>query len=303
MGGQARVRLESETVSAAELTRLAARARAVIDEVATTLTRFDPASELCRLNRDPRAALPTSALLVKLVRAAIWAHERSDGLVDATLLGELEACGYEGSFSETSRAPLDAALAVAPPRRPALPRRALEVTVDARGWVRRAPGIRIDSGGLAKGMAADLAAAQLPEGVRYAIACGGDLAVGGGAPWGVAVAGADGAEAYRLAVPAGGVATSGISGRIWEREDGTFAHHLLDPGRGTPAWTGLVAATAVAGTTLEAEVLAKTALLSGPRRARRLLRGRGGVLQHDDGRVEMVPPRAMIALPLQGAAA
>ena len=36
-------------------------------------------------------------------------------------------------------------------------------------------------------------------------------------------------------------------------------------------------------------MLAKTALLSGPLGARRLLRRRGGVLQHDDGRIEIVP--------------
>jgi len=88
------------------------------------------------------------------------------------------------------------------------------------------------------------------------------------------------------------VATSGVSSRLWRREDGTYGHHLLDPSTGEPAWTGLVAATAVAGSALDAEVLAKTAVLSGPVAARRLLARRGGVLQHDDGRVEVVagPP-------------
>jgi len=78
---------------------------------------------------------------------------------------------------------------------------------------------------------------------------------------------------------------------------GPYAHHVLDPATGRPAWTGLVAATAVAGSALEAEVLAKAALLSGPLGARRLLRHRGGVRQHDDGRVEVVPAPAVIRLP------
>ena len=133
----------------------------------------------------------------------------------------------------------------------------------------RRPGVRLDPGGIAKGMAADLAAATLPAGVRYAISCGGDLAVGGERPWDVVVQSArTEAEVHRLRVRTGGVATSGIGARIWQGEDGRYAHHVLDPATGRPAWTGLVAVTAVAGSALEAEVLAKTALLSGPLGAR-----------------------------------
>jgi hypothetical protein len=161
----------------------------------------------------------------------------------------------------------------------------------------RAPGVRLDPGGIAKGMAADLAAASLPAGVRYAISCGGDLAVGGERPWDVAVRSARSeAEVHRLRVRSGGIATSGIGARIWQTEDGRYAHHVIDPATGRPAWTGLVAVTAVAGNALEAEVLAKAALLSGPLGARRLLRRRGGVLQHDDGRVEIVPAPAVVRL-------
>ena len=46
--------------------------------------------------------------------------------------------------------------------------------------------------------------------------------------------------------------------------------------------------TAVASCALDAEILAKGALLSGPQGARRLLHVRGGVLQHDDGTTEVL---------------
>ena len=100
----------------------------------------------------------------------------------------------------------------------------------------------------------------------------------------------------------GGVATSGLDVRVWRRPDGRFAHHLLDPSTGEPAWTGLVGATAVAATALEAETLAKAALLSGPERARELLAGRGGLLVHDSGETELVGaipahPRYSITVP------
>jgi thiamine biosynthesis lipoprotein len=108
-----------------------------------------------------------------------------------------------------------------------------------------------------------------------------------------------GAAVQWLRVRSGGIATSGITSRLWQRSDGGFAHHLIDASTGEPAWTGLVAVTAVAATTLDAEVLAKTAMLSGPERARTLLRRRGGVLQHEDGRVEIVagPPAVRLRRP------
>jgi thiamine biosynthesis lipoprotein len=89
-----------------------------------------------------------------------------------------------------------------------------------------------------------------------------------------------------LRVTDGAVATSGIVRRSWRTARGEAAHHLLDPATGRPAWTGLLAVTALAPTTLEAETLSKAALLSGPDGARRILARHGGIAIHDDGRVE-----------------
>jgi thiamine biosynthesis lipoprotein len=300
MGGEARVRLESASHDREALGGFAGAVHVRIEEVEAVLSRFRPDSELSALNRDRRPAVPASPLMQRAVAAARWAAERSGGLVDATLLGELERAGYEASWDAARRADLDEALAAAPPRRPAGRagwRLEERLGLDDLGRVIRAPGVRLDPGGLAKGMAADLAAGSLPAGVRYAISCGGDLALGGGEPWEIAVRSArTDDEVHRLRVRAGGVATSGIGARIWRR-DGSYAHHVLDPATGRPAWTGLVAVTAVAESALAAEVLAKTALLSGPAEARRLLRRRGGVLQHDDGRIEVVPAPAVVRLP------
>ena len=167
---------------------------------------------------------------------------------------------------------------------------------DRAGVICRRPGLELDLGGSVKGWAADLVAARLERHGRCAVDCGGDLrvAAGRGVPWEVRVRHPlTGAIAHTLRVSAGGVATSGIDVRLWERPEGDFAHHLIDPATGSPAWTGLVAATALAPTALEAEALAKAALLSGPAAGRRLLQGRhGGVLVHDDGAVEPVRRRS-----------
>ncbi len=86
------------------------------------------------------------------------------------------------------------------------------------------------------------------------------------------------------------MATSGLNVRIWKRADGTFAHHLLDPSSGEPVWSGLIGATALAPSALEAETLSKLALLSGPEGARHALTEHGGLVVHDDGDVELIGP-------------
>ena len=82
-------------------------------------------------------------------------------------------------------------------------------------------------------------------------------------------------------------ATSGIAARSWRKPDGSVAHHLLDPSTGEPCRTGLIGATALAPTALEAEVLAKWAVLAGPVDGLELLARNGGLVVHRDGRVEI----------------
>jgi thiamine biosynthesis lipoprotein len=245
-------------------------------------TRFDPASELSRLNADPRAAVPVSPSLAELARVAVGAAELTGGLVDATLVGELERAGYWADLP--APLPLPLALRLAPRRAPAAghpnaPWRQLQVDGDV---IVRPPGLGLDSGGLAKGLFADLLAAELAGHDSFGIDCAGDLRVGG-APRPVHVAspfGGAGLHTYELADCA--VATSGIGRRSWIDARGRPAHHLLDPATCAPAFTGVVQATAIAPTAVEAEVRAKAALLSGPDAAADWL-VHGGVLVFDDG--------------------
>ena len=52
----------------------------------------------------------------------------------------------------------------------------------------------------------------------------------------------------------------------------------------------MIGATALAPSALEAETLAKTALLLGPQGAARVLARHGGLVVHDDGDVEICGP-------------
>ena len=259
------------------------------------LSRFDPESELARLNRDPREVVPASELMLAFVEAAAAAAERSAGMVDPTVVDHLEALGYGSSRLGHTPASLTEALVVAPRRRPAEadPRRRWQGIVADRadGAIRRPAGIRIDSGGIAKGWAADAAARKLAAYTSFAVDCGGDLRIGGrgGAPRAVDVSHPmTGERAHRFQLSRGGVATSGLDRRIWKTTRGDYAHHIIDPATGRPAWTGVVQATALARTAIEAECLAKTALLGGPERGRDVLSRHGGLLIDDHGTVDVV---------------
>lgn len=257
-------------------------------------SRFESASELSSLNSDPRETVPVSAGMARFVAAALDAAQRSDGLVDATLLGQLVDAGYDRDLR--TPVPLSFALARAPARRPARAHPAgrwREVEVDCCSRVvRRPPGLMLDSGGIVKGLLADLLAAELARHASFAIDCAGDVRIGGAARRARAVHVASPFEdrvLHTFDLGGGAVATSGIGRRSWLDADGAPAHHLLDPASGRPAFTGIVQATALAPSTLEAELRAKAALLAGPERAREWL-PHGGLVVHDDATHAVLSP-------------
>jgi thiamine biosynthesis lipoprotein len=263
-------------------------------------SRFLPDSELSLLNSDPRREVPVSPLMARFARAVQVAGSLTDGLVDGTLIDQIESAGYAGELREPE--PLAAALALAPARQPAAGSRArdwqqLEVNLRAR-TVTRPAGVKLDSGGLSKGLFADVLAATLASHASFAINCAGDLAIGGArglkrpinveSPF-------DGSILHTFQLAHTGVATSGIGRRSWIDADGQPAHHLLDPSSGRPAFTGIVQVTALAPSALIAEIHAKAAILSGPSAAAAWL-PRGGVIVFDDGSHEVLEPPPTVTL-------
>ncbi len=263
-------------------------------------SRFLPDSELSLLNRDPRVRVPVSPLMARFAQAVLTAGSLTSGLVDATLLPDLQRAGYVDELPRPLA--LSHALELAPPRTPAAGAASaswqrIEVDLSEHA-VTRPPGLSLDSGGLAKGLFADALAATLASHPSFAIDCAGDLAIGGAAalmreirvqsPF-------DGRVLHTFELGRTAVATSGIGRRSWLDRDGAPAHHLLDPSTGRPAFTGVVQATALAPSALTAEMLAKAAVLSGPRRAVRWL-PHGGVVVFDDGSHQVVEPPPVVTL-------
>jgi thiamine biosynthesis lipoprotein len=224
-----------------------------------------------------------------LVSLAFAGRRATAGRFDPTLLGTLVGAGYDRSFELLAAGDGGAV--------------ALDV------------GAGFDPGGIGKGLAADLLSRRLSGFGRTVVNCGGDIRVEvapGLPPYEIEVEHPlTGERAHALTVSSGGVATSGLNVRVWRSADGGYAHHLIDPATRRPAWTGLVGVTALGATALEAETLAKAALLSGPALGRVFLAEHGGLMVREDGEVEPVGPlgvrpRLSVAVPaslLKGAAA
>lgn len=266
---------------------LTARARTRIDELESLWSRFLADSEVSRLN----ATAGTSARLVspetfELVERGVEAWRMTGGLFDPTVLGDVLRAGYTTTFDR-----LPAVGATATVSR--LGRGCAGIELDASLCAVRLPaGVGFDPGGIGKGLAADLVVDELLA-AGAAGACvnlGGDVRVAGAPPdgsWAIAIDHPTRPEpAAVVHLRNGAVATSSRLQRRWETDRG-FAHHLIDPRRGTPADAAVMTATAIAATGWQAEVLAKASFLADVGRGLELLQriGAAGLLIDDDGAV------------------
>lgn len=211
------------------------------------LTRFDPRSDLSQLNASAGRWCPISPDLEDLLRCSLLAFESSHGLVNIAVLPAMVAIGYGRRLALGPTC-----VAVESPR----PLPALTSMLEVRrGQARLAPGAGVDLGGIAKGWMADRACAMLGHNALANI--GGDLAAGGdgpdGAGWPVGIGGST------VVLHDHGAATSSVRRRRWGE-----MHHLIDPRTGLPARTGIDEVSVIAQSGVDAEVMAKTALLLGP---------------------------------------
>jgi thiamine biosynthesis lipoprotein len=252
-------------------------------EAEATLSRFDPDSPLSQLNRSPGRWVVVPPLLFEAILLAIEAAERTGGAFDPTILDALEAAGYSRSFELGP-------LAIGQPV-PAGRWREVQ-TIPGASAVWLPPGVRLDLGGIGKGLAVDHAMARLEGVPDLVVNAGGDLAVRtrpGAQPVEVEVA--DPLHPERTLVTfglyGGSVATSSTLGRRW----GPDLHHIIDPMTGRPARSGIVAATVVADRTAWAEILAKSCIVLGRDRGLALLAKQGcpGFLVAEDGTVIPTP--------------
>lgn len=275
--------------------RLATLAMERIAELDARWSRFRPASEVSALNAAPGVARPVSADTLELVERSLQAWELTCGRFDPALHAAIVAAGYDRDLGELATAPGEASHPPAPiPADSGGP----QLRVDrAAGTAAAGPG-GLDSGGLGKGLAADLVVRDLlASGAGGAlVSLGGDLRCGGEAPaagWLIDLDDPYDPEALplgKLRLDAGAVATSSQLVRRWFQ--GTQErHHLLDPRTGAPARSDVAAVTVLTDAGWQAEALATAAFLAGAAGALDLLAAQGatGVVCALDGRVHVGP--------------
>jgi len=226
-----------------------------------TLSRFIASSDLSRLNAWPSSdPYPASPLLMQVLQTALKAAEATAGTFDPAILPALEMAGYTVDFADLpGPRPADDPTGGRPG-----PGVWQFVSLTPEG-VRRPFGVRIDLGGIAKGMAVDASLALLREhGIGPALVnAGGDLAASGPPAgedsWPISVEGVDG-----VVVPLreGALATSSRRRRRWT-VGGESRHHLIDPATRRPVVHSVMSVTVAAGTAVTAEVAAKTAFIRG----------------------------------------
>jgi thiamine biosynthesis lipoprotein len=241
-------------------------ARALVEDhlaqVDRAASRFRPDSEVSRLARTrATGAVPVSPLLGRLIGAALWAAEVTDGDVDPTVGARLVELGYDRNLADVP----DDAVSPVPAARPAASWRAVHLD----GETLTAPGgVLLDLGATAKASAADSCAAMLTDrfGCGVLVSLGGDVRVAGPTPrggWQVLVQDGVGepASAIQLNGP-GAVATSSTLRRTW-RAAGQQLHHIVDPRTGRPAPPVWRTVSVAAGTCLAANTYSTAAVVRG----------------------------------------
>ncbi|MCW2798883.1 MAG: thiamine biosynthesis protein [Aeromicrobium sp.] len=240
-------------------------ARAIVirlmDDVAQSVDRFRPDSELSAINAAAGRMIPVSRRTIALLDTAIEAASATGGAVDPTIGFHVQHAGYDTDI-ETVRASIQLA-------RPLTLQQAdwTRVRVDHDVAAAGIPaGFQLDLGATAKAWTADTAARDIAHalGTAVLVEIGGDLSVAGRRmnSWQVDVGEQSGVPAQRIGLAHGGLATSSTAVRRWRTSDGE-AHHIIDPRTGRPSTGPWRTATVWAATAVEANTASTAALVLG----------------------------------------
>lgn len=239
----------------------------VMSAIDETCSRFREDSELSQLTAAHGRPVVLSPLLATAIQLALRAAAITDGAVDPTVGRAVRLAGYDRDFDAVpgDGGPLHLVAEPVPGWRslryePSV----LRLTVP--------PGVELDLGATAKGLAADLAAAAALNAVGKGgvlVSVGGDVATAGTPPiggWRVQI-GEDSGEPLApgreaVSIGAAGVATSSTLVRFWTR-GGSRLHHLIDPRSGLPTAGPWRTATIVAASCADANIAATAAIVKG----------------------------------------
>ncbi len=247
----------------------------LFNSIEKRLSRFDPDSELSRLNGHPHERFQASSTLLDAVELALWAADATGGLYDPTILNALNKAGYDRSFELIEQpAPLSRAAdlvkngdAAAPTSLKPFTFRSVQLNRPRRE-IHKPVGLALDLGGMGKGWTVDRAADRLQGLGPFLINAGGDIfgyqSPPGQPGWQIDLIHPLQPEQFiaRVYLHHQALATSTIARRRWQQQ-GRIMHHLIDPRTGQPAQTDAISVSVITDRTALAEIYAKVALILG----------------------------------------
>lgn len=266
LGTTYRVVADAPGVTSAELF---ARMAALDGEMKASMSLFDDASLLQRLNRNETDSvdrhIEANLQLAKVLSA--W----SDGTYDVTVKPLVEAYGFAGK-DRTALPDVDSMLQFVGSDK---------VRIEDGRLLKSDPRVQLDFNSIAKGYTVDCAAALVRAlGARnYLVEIGGEIRAEGvnasGRPWRIGVElPVDDASMQnngidcRLQLSRGGMATSGNYRRFYiDSLTGRKVAHTIDPRTGRSALSRLLSVTVVADSCSLADAMATMLLAMGERRA------------------------------------
>jgi FAD:protein FMN transferase len=258
---------------AAAADREAERVFAIVDQLESLLSNYQPQSELSRINADASArAVTTDPETFRFLQESIAWSGRSDGAFDITVGKLMKAWGF---FRSTGHVPTDAELAQV---RAETGWKRVMLNADTRTVRFTAPGVELDPGGIGKGFAVDVAIEALRvDKVKAALLSAGSSTIYGlGAP--------PDARGWKVRVPDAG-RTDGVISTVTLRDTslstancsekhfvvgGHQYCHIMDPRTLHPV-EGRLQATVIAPSATDSDALSNAMFVLDGNGCRRLM--------------------------------
>ncbi|MDD5490052.1 MAG: FAD:protein FMN transferase [Candidatus Moranbacteria bacterium] len=232
----------------------------IYEEKQKVFCRFNPESELNRINKNIGAWQKASKDMLFLAERALFYNKISGGLYDPRVIEILEKIGYGKDFRKN-----DFSKMKAPVNFDKIEKNLGDDLKIKNGKIFFAR--RMDFSGIAKGYITDCAAEFLKQSgwKNFLIDSGGDMFATGknaeGEKWRIEIEDVP-KEKLMLEITERGIATSGISRKKWEIKGKKF-HHLVNPKNPNKFSYELRTVSVIAENTENADGRAKTLVLMG----------------------------------------
>ena len=251
-----------------------------IREIENRMSANLPDSDVARINRAAGVSpVQVHEEVFAVIERALYFAEISQGAYEPSIGPIVSLWDVMGDNPRIpSQQEIDALL-------PVVNWRNVELDYTARTVFLRYPGMTLDLGGIAKGYAADEAAAIITKaGIKQAIVdLGGNiLAVGvkqDNSPWRIGLQNPLESRGDYFGIvtgPAQTVVSSGVYERFFEIDDVLY-HHIFSPFNGKPVRNGLWAVTIVTANSMDADALSTAVFVMGYEKGMAMLESLEGV--------------------------